>query len=1075
MASLDTPLVSCIMPTANRRRYVPDAIRCFLRQDYPHKELVILDDGADSVADLIPDDPQIRYIRLTGKRTLGKKRNECVEAARGDLIMHWDDDDWHAPHRIRVQVEALLAANAEVCSVTQLLFYELETGVTWLYAYRSLKKHKWLAGGTLLYTRDFWRRAPFPDIQVASDTRFIFNHSLDRAAIMPDYSFYVAMIHPTNTSRKTTRGAYWSRWHGDLRAIMGSDLDWYRPDEPPPSAETPRTASFAAAQVPHIPPVQAQEVNPMRIGYVLWNFPPLTETFIRREVLALCDDGHRVTIYTHYIHQSAQTPAVTHPNLTVRRVSLTARTALAAAVREDGIEHLRSSLMAVAHRACYETARALQIPFSLTAYSGHDIFAGVDAKLYRAAADDPFCEAIIVEDQFMREWISKRYGVPEDRMAIIANGFDLELYRLPAPRPPRDRVVILAIARFIEKKGLIFLVRAFNQLSARNPHAELWLVGAGAEEAALRREANGKVKFLGLVSETETRDLYVQADIFCLPCVQTSRGDADGVPTTVLEAMAFEMPVVTSDLLSAPYYVRDRQEGILTPPRDMKAIAAALAELCANPDLRREMGRAGRARVEALCDIKQNARTLQTIISAGRWRRWQLKLDDLKRYRSATTPERQAYYTSLRQSSIAFLQPRGRFLDIGCGTGKMRDHLPEDVTYIGVDPLLTEPPQWGFRFGMARGEALPFASGTFDSALIYTVLINVYSVDAALDETARVLKPGGLLLLRECIDDPNPLHLNHLCEGDLLRRVSRYGTVLATQHDHGQLLVRAQIGAEAQSQPTVRVASKPLVSIAITTYNRGQFLRQCIDSALNQTYQPVDVVVVDDGSTDDTRAILESYGGHIRTFYNDRNRGIPYTKNCAMLETAEDAQFIGILDSDDYQHPRFVERCVAVLEKHSQYGLVYTDDILVNERGRELQRQPAIHPWNVDAWLNTCNLRGDTWLARRDLVMRTSLHDETLSHDTDYDLFYQLLEMTTFGHLAEYLVYIRQHGGRTTTQQQFALAKCHAANLVKFGYSPEYAYNRARRHPEWIPAIEEGIALGEQLRARRMGEKILTP
>src|SRR5689334_13226962 len=84
------PLVSCVMPTANRRRFVLRAIRYFQTQDYPNKELVILDDGADSVADLIPDDPQIRYVRLTGKRTLGMKRNECVQQARGDLIMHWD-------------------------------------------------------------------------------------------------------------------------------------------------------------------------------------------------------------------------------------------------------------------------------------------------------------------------------------------------------------------------------------------------------------------------------------------------------------------------------------------------------------------------------------------------------------------------------------------------------------------------------------------------------------------------------------------------------------------------------------------------------------------------------------------------------------------------------------------------------------------------------------------------------------------------------------------------------------------------------------------------------------------------
>ncbi len=69
------PLVSCIMPTADRRRFVPQAIRRFLGQDYPSRELVVLDDGADPVADLIPDDPKIRYIRIAAGRSLGEKCN----------------------------------------------------------------------------------------------------------------------------------------------------------------------------------------------------------------------------------------------------------------------------------------------------------------------------------------------------------------------------------------------------------------------------------------------------------------------------------------------------------------------------------------------------------------------------------------------------------------------------------------------------------------------------------------------------------------------------------------------------------------------------------------------------------------------------------------------------------------------------------------------------------------------------------------------------------------------------------------------------------------------------------------
>jgi glycosyltransferase involved in cell wall biosynthesis len=94
------PLVSCIMPTADRRRFVPQAIRRFLGQDYPCRELVVVDDGADPVADLIPADARIRYFRSEPGLSLGAKRNLACRLARGALIAHWDDDDWAARWRV---------------------------------------------------------------------------------------------------------------------------------------------------------------------------------------------------------------------------------------------------------------------------------------------------------------------------------------------------------------------------------------------------------------------------------------------------------------------------------------------------------------------------------------------------------------------------------------------------------------------------------------------------------------------------------------------------------------------------------------------------------------------------------------------------------------------------------------------------------------------------------------------------------------------------------------------------------------------------------------------------------------
>jgi hypothetical protein len=86
------PLVSCIMPTHKRPDFVPRALTYFLGQTYPSTELIVVDDWADGVADLMPADPRIRYIRLAARATIGAKRNLACEQARGSIIAHWDDD-----------------------------------------------------------------------------------------------------------------------------------------------------------------------------------------------------------------------------------------------------------------------------------------------------------------------------------------------------------------------------------------------------------------------------------------------------------------------------------------------------------------------------------------------------------------------------------------------------------------------------------------------------------------------------------------------------------------------------------------------------------------------------------------------------------------------------------------------------------------------------------------------------------------------------------------------------------------------------------------------------------------------
>lgn len=221
--NLVEPLVSCIMPTCNRRAFVSKAIDYFLKQDYNNKELLIVDDGTDCIKDIVPLHDQVRYVRLQKNMTLGEKRNFCVRESRGDLVMHWDDDDWMAPNRIRYQVEELLKCKAEVCGLQKMLYYDIATGSCWLYKYPP-DAQPWLAGNSLLYTRDFWAKAPFPDMQVASDTQFIFSRKLGTYVALEDYSFYVATVHDNNTSRKQTASSLWHPVAQDIvRKITGNE------------------------------------------------------------------------------------------------------------------------------------------------------------------------------------------------------------------------------------------------------------------------------------------------------------------------------------------------------------------------------------------------------------------------------------------------------------------------------------------------------------------------------------------------------------------------------------------------------------------------------------------------------------------------------------------------------------------------------------------------------------------------------------------------------------------------------------------------------------------------------------
>jgi predicted O-methyltransferase YrrM len=234
------------MPTAERRQFVSQAIEYFMRQDYSNRELIVVDDGEDAVADLMPDDERVRYFRLAERRTVGAKRNFACEQARGQLIAHWDDDDWHAPHRLSYQLEALLRERADVCGINTLLFYDAGRARGWKYDYPPNMK-MWLSGSTLCYTREFWESNRFANVNVGEDARFVWSSRTGRIIVLPDSTFHVGIIHQHNVSPKRTSGPYW-RSHPltQIRALMGDDWLFYHPEEAPAVVDMTASASVAS-------------------------------------------------------------------------------------------------------------------------------------------------------------------------------------------------------------------------------------------------------------------------------------------------------------------------------------------------------------------------------------------------------------------------------------------------------------------------------------------------------------------------------------------------------------------------------------------------------------------------------------------------------------------------------------------------------------------------------------------------------------------------------------------------------------------------------------------------------------
>jgi len=181
---------------------------------------------------------------------------------------------------------------------------------------------------------------------------------------------------------------------------------------------------------------------------------------------------------------------------------------------------------------------------------------------------------------------------------------------------------------------------------------------------------------------------------------------------------------------------------------------------------------------------------------------------------------------------------------------------------------------------------------------------------------------------------------------------------------------------------------RPSISAVIPAFNAGRFLPRCLGSVFAQTLKPDEVIVVDDGSTDDTAAVSESLGAKV---IRRSNGGLSAARNTGIQNAS--SEWIALLDADDLWAPTKLERQVACI--HPDTVLVYTGIRYFDNNGIR-DEIPAIHPTRARKMLRYCNPISCTYLVRREALLQGGGYREDIRACEDWEMLVRLLRLGSF-------------------------------------------------------------------------------
>lgn len=226
----------------------------------------------------------------------------------------------------------------------------------------------------------------------------------------------------------------------------------------------------------------------------------------------------------------------------------------------------------------------------------------------------------------------------------------------------------------------------------------------------------------------------------------------------------------------------------------------------------------------------------------------------------------------------------------------------------------------------------------------------------------------------------------------------------------------------------------PLVSIVIPVYNGSNYLKEAIESALSQSYSQIEIIIVNDGSTDNgkTRKIALEYSDKVH-YFEKSNGGVGSALNYGIKKS--NGQYISWLSHDDLYVKNKIKAQVKTLKKYGPKTILYSDFAIFTENKKSnltYHRLPRVSPHNFRYWITLNNaIHGCSLLIPREIFTHYKF-DENLRTTQDYDLWFRLAQKYDFIHIPKVLVHGRSHGGQgTIAMSSIAQEECNSV-LISF-------------------------------------------